>query len=130
MLREKAKKMVKDLQETCFYETPEELAEDLRNTGSTSEELVFLVTTFARLFAEKKRSRNVIDFQDMEQFALQILTEEKDGSLVPSAVAREYQEQFEEVMIDEYQDSNLIQEAILPSVSTVSRGNYNVYKLG
>ena len=62
MLREKAKKMVKDLQETCFYETPEELAEDLRNTGSTMEELVFLVTTFARLFAEKKRSRNVIDF--------------------------------------------------------------------
>ena len=51
----------------------------------------------------------MIDFQDMEQFALQILTEEKDGSLVPSAVAREYQEQFEEVMIDEYQDSNLIQ---------------------
>ena len=61
----------------------------------------------------------MIDFQDMEQFALQILTEEKDGSLVPSAVAREYQEQFEEVMIDEYQDSNLIQEAILTSVSTV-----------
>ena len=130
MLREKAKKMVKDLQETCFYETPEELAEDLRNTGSTMEELVFLVTTFARLFAEKKRSRNVIDFQDMEQFALQILTEEKDGSLVPSAVAREYQEQFEEVMIDEYQDSNLIQEAILTSVSTVSRGSYNVFMVG
>ncbi|MFQ6924835.1 MAG: helicase-exonuclease AddAB subunit AddA [Mediterraneibacter gnavus] len=130
MLREKAKKMVKDLQETCFYETPEELAEDLRNTGSTMEELVLLVTTFARLFAEKKRSRNVIDFQDMEQFALQILTEEKDGSLVPSAVAREYQEQFEEVMIDEYQDSNLIQEAILTSVSTVSRGSYNVFMVG
>ena len=48
--------MVKDLQETCFYETPEELAEDLRNTGSTMEELVFLVTTFARLFAEKREA--------------------------------------------------------------------------
>ena len=86
MLREKAKKMVKDLQETCFYETPEELAEDLRNTGSTMEELVFLVTTFARLFAEKKRSRNVIDFQDMEQFALQILTEENDAVIVNTPV--------------------------------------------
>ena len=50
------------------------------------EELVFLVTTFARLFAEKKRSRNVIDFQDMEQFALQILTEENDAVIVNTPV--------------------------------------------
>ena len=62
----------------------------------------------------------------MEQFALRILTEEVDGELKPSVTAREYQEQFAEVMIDEYQDSNLIQEAILTSVSTVSRGDYNV----
>ena len=129
-LREKAKKMIKDLQETYFYENVEALAKDLQDTSSTMEELVRLVTTFARLFAEKKRSRNVIDFQDMEQFALKILTEEKDGILVPSTAAREYQAQFEEVMIDEYQDSNLIQEAILTSVSTVSRGKYNIFMVG
>lgn len=129
-LREKAKKLVKDLQESCFYETPKKLAEDLQSTADTMEELVELVLRFGQRFAEKKRSKNVIDFQDMEQFALRILTEEAEGQLAPSAVAREYQEQFEEVMIDEYQDSNLIQEAILTSVSTVSRGVYNVFMVG
>ena len=49
---------------------------------------------------------------------------------MPSAVAREYQEQFKEIMIDEYQDSNLIQEAILTSISTVARGRYNIFMVG
>ena len=56
MLAGKSQEDGKRSQETCFYETPEELAEDLRNTGSTMEELVFLVTTFARLFAEKREA--------------------------------------------------------------------------
>ena len=73
---------------------------------------------------------NLIDFNDMEQFALRILTEEREGELVPSVVAREYQDQYLEVMIDEYQDSNLVQEAILNSVSTVSREKNNVFMVG
>ena len=72
----------------------------------------------------------MIDFNDMEQFALAILTEDKDGELVPSAVAGEYQDRFDEVMIDEYQDSNLVQETILTSVSRVSRGEYNIFMVG
>ena len=66
----------------------------------------------------------------MEQFALRILTEEKEGKLVPSAVAQEYQERFEEVMIDEYQDSNLVQETILTSVSRESAGQNNLFMVG
>lgn len=66
----------------------------------------------------------------MEQFALRILTEEKEGKLVPSAVAQEYQERFEEVMIDEYQDSNLVQETILTSVSRESVGQNNLFMVG
>ena len=50
-----------------------------------------LVCKFADRFEEKKRSKNMIDFSDMEQYALQILTEEKDGRLVPSPIAKEYQ---------------------------------------
>ncbi len=61
---------------------------------------------------------------------MRILTLEKDGRLLPSKVAEEYQERFAEVMIDEYQDSNLIQEAILTSVSKVSKGIYNVFMVG
>ena len=66
----------------------------------------------------------------MEHYALQILTKEVDGAFIPSGVAKEYQEKFLEVMIDEYQDSNLIQEAILTSVSTVSKGKYNIFMVG
>ena len=91
-------------------------------TRGTMETLAGLVRDFAALFDEKKQSRNMIDFNDMEQFALRILTEEKDGKLVPSPSAAEYQDRFDEVMIDEYQDSNLVQETILTSVSRVSRG--------
>ena len=78
----------------------------------------------------EEASQNMIDFNDMEQFALAILTEEKDGELVPSAVAGEYQDLFDEVMIDEYQDSNLVQETILTSVSKVSRGEHNIFMVG
>ena len=92
--------------------------------------LVMLVQAFAETFSEKKRQRNLLDFSDMEQFALRILTEEKEGKLVPSAVAQEYQERFEEVMIDEYQDSNLVQETILTSVSRESAGQNNLFMVG
>lgn len=129
-LREQVKKQIKDLTEAYFYETPKELLADMADAHGTMQAFAELVQRFADAFAEKKKSRNLIDFNDMEQFALQILTEEQGGGLVPSMVAREYQEQFGEVMIDEYQDSNLIQEAILTSVSTVSRGRNNIFMVG
>lgn len=129
-LREKAKKIVKDMTAMYFYEEPAEILKDMSKSQATMEVLVHLVMQFAKAFREKKQSKNMIDFSDMEQLALAILTKEEEGHLVPSQVAAEYQEQFLEVMIDEYQDSNLIQEAILTSVSTVSKGQYNVFMVG
>ena len=76
--------------------------------------LVGLVKCFSLRFDAKKRQENVIDFSDMEQFALQILAKKTEEGFEPSEVAKEYQDQFREIMIDEYQDSNLIQETILP----------------
>lgn len=129
-LRDQVKKLVKDLTGTYFYEEPAELLADMESSYGTMKEFTGLVARFGKSFAEQKQSKNMIDFSDMEQFALRILTEEKDGELVPSMVAREYQEKFVEVMIDEYQDSNLIQEAILTSVSTVSSGKNNIFMVG
>lgn len=129
-LREKAKKIVKDMIAMYFYEEPAEILNDMSKSQETIEVLVHLVKQFAKAFGEKKQSKNMIDFSDMEQLALAILTREEEGYLVPSQVAAEYQGQFLEVMIDEYQDSNLIQEAILTSVSTVSKGKYNVFMVG
>ncbi len=129
-LRDQIKKLVKELISTYFYERPEEIFQDMADAQGTMQVFAELVDRFAKAFSEEKQRKNIIDFGDMEQFALQILTEEKEGALVPSVTAVEYQEQFYEVMIDEYQDSNLIQEAILTSVSTVSRGKNNIFMVG
>ena len=129
-IRKQTKGFLTDILKNYLFQSPEEMIEDMKFAKTTVEELVFLVERFAEAFAEKKRSRNLIDFGDMEQLALQILTEEKEGELVPSIVAGEYQKQFKEIMIDEYQDSNLIQEAILTSVSTIWQGKYNIFMVG
>ena len=90
---------------------------DIEASRPYMEELAALVNDFALKFEEKKRTQNMIDFSDMEQYALRILTKNEDGKIVPSEIAKDYREQFAEIMIDEYQDSNLIQETILTSVS-------------
>lgn len=129
-LRAQAKALLDDLKADYFYVPRPVWEKDMEDAAPSLAVLAGLVKKFAALLDEKKRARNLIDFSDMEQFALSILTEEKDGQLAPSAAAQEYQEQFDEVMIDEYQDSNLVQETILNSVSRVSRGQNNVFMVG
>lgn len=129
-LREEVKEAVKKVIEQYFFASVEEMQKDLKAAENNMQVLAELINVFSDAFAEKKKSKNLIDFGDMEHYALQILTKEQDGKLVPSAVAQEYQQKYEEVMIDEYQDSNLIQEAILTSVSKVSKGIFNVFMVG
>lgn len=129
-IREEVKETVGALREQFFYESPEEMQKDMLGAGKIMAVLADLVQIFAEAFEAKKRSKNLIDFSDMEQYALRILTKQTEEGLVPSEAAKDYQKKFAEIMIDEYQDSNLIQEAILTSVSTVSEGNYNVFMVG
>ena len=129
-IRELVKGIVKNISGQYFYESPQELVEDLKLCAPAMEELGDLVRLFAEKFEEQKRAQNMIDFSDMEQYALRILTEKTEAGLGPSKIAEEYQKQFQEIMIDEYQDSNLIQEAILTSVSTCRSGRYNIFMVG
>ena len=129
-LREEAKKLLQDLKKQYFYQSMEEMTADLKVCFPAVRELAELVELFACRYEEAKQNQNLIDFSDMEQYALKILTEKKDGMFVPSAAALEYQQQYREIMIDEYQDSNLIQETILTSVSSVSQGRYNIFMVG
>ena len=129
-LRAQAKALLDGLKDDYFYAPRPVWEKDMRDARPSMAVLAKLVKKFADALGEKKRARNLIDFSDMEQFALAILTEEKDGRLVPSAVAAEYQEQFDEVMVDEYQDSNLVQETVLNSVSRVHRGANNIFMVG
>ena len=129
-LREQVKGIVSGLKKDYFYQKPEEMAADMQICLPYMEELVGLIKCFSQRFDAKKRQENVIDFSDMEQFALQILAKKTEEGFEPSEVAKEYQDQFREIMIDEYQDSNLIQETILTSISGVSKGKYNIFMVG
>ena len=128
--RKQTKDILSDIVKTYLFQPVEEMVTDMAKTKEMIEELTFLVKEFTRLYTEAKRSRNLIDFGDMEHLALQILTVEEEGELLPSPVAKEYQKRFKEIMIDEYQDSNLTQEAILTSVSTVGCGKNNIFMVG
>ncbi|RAZ94021.1 hypothetical protein DK853_37305, partial [Klebsiella oxytoca] len=81
---------------------------------------------FKKMLDASKRDKNVIDFSDMEHFALQILLQrDADGTIVPRSTALELQDYFEEIMIDEYQDSNEVQELLLKCISGEEKGRFN-----
>lgn len=129
-IRDEVKNLIKKLTEQYFFADVTEMQKDLLFVERHMKTLTDLTIRFAEEFDRAKRSKNLIDFNDMEQFALQILTREVEGEFEPSQVAESYQQKFAEVMIDEYQDSNLVQEAILTSVSGVSQGRYNIFMVG
>lgn len=129
-LRDEVKSLLGDVISQYFYQDTAEILSDLKLCKTHIQMLVCLVDRFSQMFEEKKREKDMIDFSDMEQYALRILTEKKDGGFVPSQIAKEYQKQYVQIMIDEYQDSNLIQETILNSVSTVWEGKYNIFMVG
>ena len=123
-------KIITKLQKEFFPESEAEVLSELASCGKAASVLIDLVKEFAASFSKAKESLNIIDFNDMEHLALKILTTEKEGKLEPSAVAREYQNKFHEIMIDEYQDSNLIQESILTTVSRCGQGKHNIFMVG
>lgn len=130
VLREQVKELVGSISSQYFYQNMEELLQDMRVCKPKVKILTGLVNQFAERFESKKREKELIDFSDMEQYALRILTEKTKEGFLPSVIAEEYSKQFTEIMIDEYQDSNLIQETILTSISRVPQGEYNIFMVG
>lgn len=129
--RKSYKEALNKYMDTYFVISTESFLEEICSLRKNIELLVTLTKEFAKLFALKKRERNIVDFNDLEHFALEILTEtDKDGTSCFSEVAREYSEYFAEVMVDEYQDSNLVQEAILTAVSGKYRGYEKLFMVG
>ena len=92
--------------------------------------LLDLVLEFRRRMQEKKREKKVIDFSDMEHLALDILLVREEEKVQPSLVAREYRQYFAEILIDEYQDSNLVQEYLLSAISGEEDGQFNRFMVG
>lgn len=129
-LRDQVKKSLKSIQEQYFYQSPEAMAEDIRGSREPVEVLLGLALAFHQRFSERKREKNLLDFNDLEHLALKILVREEDGRAVPTDAAEQLADEFEEVMTDEYQDSNLVQEYLLEAVSRERRGQNNRFMVG
>ena len=100
---------------TSFCMTTEAIREEIREQMPHLEELSRLVLRFDEIYASKKSKKNVFDFDDLEHFALRLLTDGYDdaGIPIPSQTAKELSEKYKAIYIDEYQDVNLIQETIV-----------------
>jgi len=108
----------------------EELTSDLRRLYPVMNSLGSLVSEFSDKYQDKKKQKNVIDFNDLEHYCLKVLTNRTEGEVLPTQAALGLRELFEEIYIDEYQDSNLTQEVILGMVSREETGEPNIFMVG
>lgn len=126
-LRDKIKKSISATFQKLILYSSKEANETIYEMYEILASLKKIVLEFEDEFANKKKEKNKIDFHDIEHFALKILVEkDEEGNVHPTNVAKELQEKFEEIAIDEYQDSNLVQEYILNSVSKQN----NIFMVG
>ena len=121
--RDAVKESLKKVLEKILIFDSKEANEDINDMYEVLKKLEKIILEFSEKFAKRKKEKNVVDFSDVEHFALKILLDENAN---PTAIAKKYQGKFEEIAIDEYQDSNLVQEYILTSIS---RGN-NIFMVG
>lgn len=126
--RKKLKDGIGKLKSDCFALTFQEILEQLALVQPSAEALAEVTERFIDAFAERKQDKNLVDFSDLEHFALEILVEEETGK--PTETAKEFQNAYEEIMIDEYQDSNYVQETILRAISREVVGQNNLFMVG
>ncbi len=130
-IRDEVKKSIAGLKKLLFQISVGDTLRDMAVCQEAAAELVQLTLMYKELLDQAKRDKNIIDFSDMEHFALQILLEKNEaGEILPRETALALQEYFEEVMIDEYQDSNEVQELLLKSISGEANGRYNRFMVG
>ena len=117
--RKRIKKAVEKMKGQFLFASEEEILADLAGSSEAVLMLLTLAEDFAGRFEAKKRERNLVDFNDLEHLALQVLyQEEKEGGEHrPGEAADLLAGQFDEILVDEYQDSNLVQEALIRAVS-------------
>ena len=137
--RDRVKKAVGKCRELYGSQSPDEVVESIRGTRVVIQKLLELTERFDNEYRAAKKERNVLDFNDLEHLALEVLLEkdpdweegEDEGAARrPSPVADELSRQYEEILVDEYQDSNYVQEALITSISRERYGHPNVFMVG
>ncbi|WP_053955307.1 helicase-exonuclease AddAB subunit AddA [Inediibacterium massiliense] len=117
-LREEGKDILKKIKNEIFMKEPKDFIKDLNELHPYMEYLYHLLVAFGELYHEKKKEKGIVDFNDLEHYALSILENEE--------ASKEYRKKYEYIFVDEYQDSNIVQETIL---SLIKREN-NLFMVG
>jgi ATP-dependent helicase/nuclease subunit A len=131
-IRDQVKKHLGNLKTELFERPLVEYMEDIRQMAPMMHTLVDMVNAFQSKYTQLKQQKGLVDFADLEHYCLAVLqhpdsTVEK---LQPSEAALDYRKKFEEVLVDEYQDTNLVQESILKLVTRGDTSNGNLFMVG
>ncbi len=126
--RKAVKEELKDILERYFAMSLEELVDQLQRMRKLASEMIHLTLVFMEALEEKKKEKHIMDFSDVEHAALRILVDEETKEHRSSSM--EFKAQFEEIIIDEYQDSNQVQEEIMCAISRESLGECNMFMVG
>lgn len=124
--RSDVKKIVNGVMDAYFVRSPKRLLDEMREMAPLMKTLVELTKVFAAQYKALKIDRALVDFSDLEHYALEILSDESK----PSPIALDYQKQFKEVLVDEYQDTNMLQETILNLVKSGGEADGNLFMVG
>ncbi|HBF8340115.1 helicase-exonuclease AddAB subunit AddA [Clostridioides difficile] len=123
-IRDKTKKSLESIVSATFNKDNDFIREEIKYLYNIVKPISSVVLRFEEEYSNKKREKGIIDFNDIEHFALNILTDiDEKGNIVPSDIAVGYRNKFYEIFIDEYQDSNLVQEVLLKAVANTETPN-------
>lgn len=125
--RNEIKEKLKSISLKILNCTSKEANQDIYDMYEILKKLKNLIVEFKEEFSKRKKEKNIVDFHDIEHFALKILLKtDENGNIFKTEIAKKYEKKFKEVAIDEYQDSNLVQEYILTAISN----NKNIFMVG
>lgn len=136
-IRDKYSKRIKEIIAGYFDFTPEEMTSLQNMTLKSTEVLVGLVKEFAQRLSDAKKEKGIYSFNDIEHLALNILVKHDETGDKLTDAAKSLRDRFNEIIVDEYQDSNLLQESILNAISRKSlvtpefpEGRPNIFMVG
>ncbi len=129
-IRNDIKALIRDTMKQYFFQSPEDMVLDIKAMSPAVEVLIELTKDFSQAYTNKKSERNLVDFNDLEHLCLDILARKDKDNLEYTSAADELAQHYDEILIDEYQDSNLVQETILNSISKERYGKPNRFMVG
>jgi ATP-dependent helicase/nuclease subunit A len=128
--RDAVKKAIGSIREDIGSKNPDTIKKEINTLYPRIGRLIDLTISYMDKYSEKKKERNLIDFNDIEHFCLEVLGENKDGRIIEKEAALKLKENFYEVLVDEYQDTNNVQETIINLITKENIGTQNLFMVG